>query len=84
MLMSHVTAELLETSCNAGGIIVTARRPKLQGVDELGDHLPYWVRRQGPSQLLVSCFNPGVQKMFQLHLQRFLVVLRDELFQELR
>ena len=84
MLMSHVTAELLETSCDAGRIIVTARRPKLEEVDKLSDHLPHWVRRQGPSQFLISFLDSSVQEMFQPHLQRVLRVLRQEQFQELR
>ena len=84
MLMSHVAAELLETSCDAGRIIVAARRPKLEEVDKLSDHLPDWVCRQGPSQFLVPFLNSSVQEMFQPDLQRILRVLRKEQFQELR
>ena len=80
MLIRHITAELLETTGDAGGIIVTTWRPKLHEVNDLGDHLPYWVRRQGPSQLLISFLDPGVQEMFQPHLQRVLRVLRQEQF----
>ena len=83
MLMSHITAELLETSCDAGGIFVTARRPKLEEVDKLSDHLPDWVRRQGPSQFLIPFLDSSVQEMFQPHLQRILRVLREELLPDL-
>ena len=84
MLMSHVAAELLETSCDAGGIFVTARRPKLEEVDKLSDHLTDWVCRQGPSQFLIPFLNWSVQEMLQTGLQRVLRILRKEQFQKLR